>query len=203
MEIYNTYFGKNILMVIPDEYKNTYDVLLKKLANYGKDLLDDCSSTCKSANKQLTICWNMFQAACAAYQIGDTKKADLLIKYINTCMKVDIANLITMYVGQSDYVDNITEEKVLTTFLNVLVPITGEFSYISDVVDEDVFAILLPKDLFNDVELTIVDEFETDTGTLGWNDYEEERYILINDKEYRIYSYKAPPSSQRYKVSVK
>ena len=71
-----------VYMIIPAEYVCVYHKLLVMLTQFGIDMLDDCSATCKGNNKNVVTCWNMFQAACAAYQLGETSKANVLINYI-------------------------------------------------------------------------------------------------------------------------
>lgn len=75
--------GKYIYCVIPEKYKCIYEKLLIKLSDLGIDILKDCGSTCRGVNKNIINCWNMFQAACAAYNLGEEKKAQLLMYYIN------------------------------------------------------------------------------------------------------------------------
>jgi len=71
-----------VYMIIPAEYVCVYHKLLVMLTQFGIDMLDDCSATCKGNNKNVVTCWNMFQAACAAYQLDETSKANVLINYI-------------------------------------------------------------------------------------------------------------------------
>lgn len=76
-----------IYLSVPAVYKCVYEDILAKLADYGTDLVKDCSANCKNTNKQIMVCWNMFQAACAAYTIGNFKQATLLINYIIAQLK--------------------------------------------------------------------------------------------------------------------
>ena len=69
-------------MIVPSQFVCVYHKLLVMLSQFGIDMLNDCSATCKGNNKNVITCWNMFQAACAAYQLGETTKANLLINYI-------------------------------------------------------------------------------------------------------------------------
>lgn len=100
--------GTYIYLVVPAKYECVYTKLLVKMSDLGVDLLKDCVSTCRGLNKQVLNCWNMFQAACCAYEVGEYKKADLLINYVNTSLnfactdkqspaisnfKVNVANL--------------------------------------------------------------------------------------------------------------
>lgn len=70
-------------MEIPIDYACTYHKLLTYMADYGIDAIKECDSACKGSNKSIIKCWNMFQAAIAAYSIGRKKEANLLIDYIN------------------------------------------------------------------------------------------------------------------------
>lgn len=74
---------KFIYLEIPIDYACTYHKLLTYMADYGEDAIKECDSACKGSNKSIIKCWNMFQAAIAAYEIGKKKEADLLIKYID------------------------------------------------------------------------------------------------------------------------
>ena len=79
--------GTYIYLVVPAKYECVYTKLLVKMTDLGVDLLKDCASTCRGINRQVLNCWNMFQAACCAYELGEYKKADLLINYINASLK--------------------------------------------------------------------------------------------------------------------
>lgn len=70
-------------MEIPIDYACTYHKLLTYMADYGIDAIKECDSACKGSNKSIIKCWNMFQAAIAAYSIGRKKEANLLIDYVN------------------------------------------------------------------------------------------------------------------------
>lgn len=74
--------GTYVYLTVPLKYNCVYTKLLIMVSDLGIDLIKDCTSTCKGINRQVINCWNMFQAACAAYQLGEEKKADLLINYI-------------------------------------------------------------------------------------------------------------------------
>lgn len=76
-----------IYLTVPYRYNCVYQKLLRKLADLGIDILNDCGATCRGINRNIINCWNMFQAACGAYALGEEKKADLLINYINVQLK--------------------------------------------------------------------------------------------------------------------
>ena len=71
-----------VYMTVPSKFVCTYHKLLVLMAQYGVDMLNDCSATCKGNNKNIITCWNMFQSAMAAYQLGQNKLAETLLKYI-------------------------------------------------------------------------------------------------------------------------
>lgn len=71
-----------VYMTVPSKYVCVYHKLLVFMAQYGLDMLNDCSATCKGNNKNIVTCWNMFQSAMAAYQLGQDKLAETLLKYI-------------------------------------------------------------------------------------------------------------------------
>lgn len=71
-----------VYMIVPAEYVCTYHKLLVLLSDFGIEMLNDCNAGCKGKNKNIVNCWNMFQTACAAYQIGNTRQANVIINYI-------------------------------------------------------------------------------------------------------------------------
>lgn len=84
--------GTYIYLVVPAKYECVYTKLLVKMSDLGVDLLKDCASTCRGLNRQVLNCWNMFQAACCAYEAGEYKKADLLINYVNASLNFACTN---------------------------------------------------------------------------------------------------------------
>lgn len=80
--------GTYIYLTVPAKYNCVYQKLLVKLADLGIDMVKDCGATCRGINRHVINCWNMFQAACSAYALGEEKKADLLINYINGQLKL-------------------------------------------------------------------------------------------------------------------
>lgn len=73
--------GRNVYLVIPKEYADVYKELLKKISDTGYNILKDCKAICKG-NRNIISCWILFNSACAAYGLGETKKANLMINYI-------------------------------------------------------------------------------------------------------------------------
>ena len=80
---------KFIYITIPAEYVCVYHRILAMMADYGEEMLKDCKATCKDRNSGVIECFNMFNAAVAARQLGlgepnnrYSKLAELLIKYI-------------------------------------------------------------------------------------------------------------------------
>lgn len=78
-----------LYLSIPIQYQEVYEYLLIKLSDLGKDMLTDCLGGCKGQNQSVVQCWIMFQTACAAFAIGETKKANLLIRYINAKLNIN------------------------------------------------------------------------------------------------------------------
>lgn len=77
-----------LYLTVPSEYVCIYHKLLSQLADFGLDALRDCNSTCKGTNKTIIQCWNMFQAAIAAKELGKDKEAETLIKYIEAQLEL-------------------------------------------------------------------------------------------------------------------
>lgn len=83
--------GNYIYMIIPKEFYYIYRELLIKLSDLGIDIIKDCSSGCKTTNKQLYNCWILFHSACATYQKGDidsVTKATFMFNYIKKQLNI-------------------------------------------------------------------------------------------------------------------
>lgn len=70
-------------LTIPASWIPTYRKLLIFVADYGKHILDDCSTACKGDGSIVFNCWNLFQSACAAYTTEDFEKATLFKNYVD------------------------------------------------------------------------------------------------------------------------
>lgn len=92
---FNEVNPSKVYMVIPSEYVDVYYKLMLLMADLGKIVIDDCSSICKSDNKQILSCWTLFNSAISCYNLGDIKKANLFIDYIRK-------QLIDIYKGRQD-----------------------------------------------------------------------------------------------------
>ena len=73
-----------VYITIPAEYVCVYHRILAMLADYGEEMLKDCRASCTDRNKGAIECLHMFEAAVAARQLGQDKKASLLINYIKS-----------------------------------------------------------------------------------------------------------------------
>lgn len=67
-----------VYMSIPAKYICTYHRILIMLADYGVEMLNDCGASCKDGNRQVINCFNMFNAAVAAYNL-DKKNLQVLL----------------------------------------------------------------------------------------------------------------------------
>jgi hypothetical protein len=67
---------------IPNEFEETYKKLLKLMVLYGLDLMKDCENGCKQNNRKLIECKNIFFSACAAYNNGNIKVANVLHNFV-------------------------------------------------------------------------------------------------------------------------
>lgn len=72
-----------VYATIPAQYACLYHKLLVLLSDYGVDMLNDCSATCKGSNKNIVTCFNMFEAGVASYNLGLTSRANAIMTYIN------------------------------------------------------------------------------------------------------------------------
>lgn len=88
-----------IYMTIPSKYLCTYMRLLTMVADLGKEMLMDCTASCKGSGKNITNCWNLFQSALACYALGREDEATFMMTYIDK----QIAHLYTVH--GADYKD--------------------------------------------------------------------------------------------------
>lgn len=98
-----------IHLTIPLEYMKVYASILAALSDYGEDMLEDCKASCTDKDSGIIECFNMFNAGIAAYRLGEIKKAETIIKYVDSMLKLKYKNIIVP--------DNITfpvEEENLT-----------------------------------------------------------------------------------------
>lgn len=72
-----------VYLTIPGDYIGVYYKLLYLLAAIGKDIISDCNYVCHNNGNNVFTCWNVFQSAIAAYNLGNTKEANVLIDYVN------------------------------------------------------------------------------------------------------------------------
>lgn len=113
-----------IYVSIPKEYLKVYTHLLILMSDYGKEMLDDCNSNCSNKNLEIIKCFNMFNAAIAARQLGKTKLAETLIKYIESTL-----NLKYRVVEYPDIINLPLEENGAVAILDFSDPIKFEVLY--------------------------------------------------------------------------
>ena len=75
-------FPEYIYMTIPSDYVCIYHKLVMYMADFGKEIISDCTTTCKDNAKNLISCWNLFLSSFAAYNLNKKKEAQFYIDYI-------------------------------------------------------------------------------------------------------------------------
>lgn len=76
-----------VYLTIPSEYVCLYHRLLIYMADFGKEIIDDCNIICNGGNKSIINCWNLFQSAIACKELGKDKEAEFFINYIELQLK--------------------------------------------------------------------------------------------------------------------
>ena len=71
-----------VYLTVPAEWVCVYHKLLVFMTDFGEQLLNDCTASCKGNGKTIVNCWNMFQSAIASRSLGLHKQSEVLIKYI-------------------------------------------------------------------------------------------------------------------------
>lgn len=80
----------SIYLLIPENYITTYQKLITLIINNNKAIKEKPDNV---VNKQIIDCWNLFQSAVVAYNLGFEKDADFFISFINC----NIDNIINKY----------------------------------------------------------------------------------------------------------
>lgn len=90
-----------IYIKIPYKWSCIYQKILIAFADLGIDMLKDCNASCTSNNKSIINCFNMFNAAIAAYELreSDNWETDKMLKQANTIIKYIEAQLNIHYKG--------------------------------------------------------------------------------------------------------
>ena len=83
-----------IHLSVPLQYMKVYASILAALSDYGEDMLEDCKASCTDKDSGIVECFNMFNAAIAAYRLGETKKADTIISYIESTIQLKYKNIV-------------------------------------------------------------------------------------------------------------
>lgn len=73
---------KRVYLEIPIDYICVYNKLKYLIYNYGIDLINDCSSSCKPKNQEIVNCWNLFQLAITNYNNDNITDANNIINNI-------------------------------------------------------------------------------------------------------------------------
>lgn len=80
----------NIYLLIPENYYSIYYTLITLISKYHKEIKTKADIY---PYKQILDCWNLFQSAVAAYNLGFEKDADFFINFIDC----NINNIINKY----------------------------------------------------------------------------------------------------------
>ena len=102
-----------VYITIPKQYLCVYHKILVMLADYGIEMLNDCKASCTERNAGVIECFNMFNAAIAAYKLGNTSLANTLITYVK-------AKIEQLYKGKVDttFVLSIDESNNIKSFIS-------------------------------------------------------------------------------------
>lgn len=130
-KIYPTY----VYTIIPAEWVCIHRKLLMMMADYGEAMLKDCKASCSDRNSNIIECYNMFNAAVAAKNIGQDKKANLIINYIKAKINqfykgVDTSEFLTTVADKYGSIETLVKCKDIP-----------EFWLYDEILDENVFIV--------------------------------------------------------------
>lgn len=176
--------GTYIYLTIPEQYKCVYEKILVKLSDLGIDIVKDCGATCRGINRSVINCWNMFQAACAAYNLGEEKKAHLLMHYINVQL-----NLGCPCIEEPDKPEpKPTPNPTITNFkLNISESYTGSQTVS---INSATFTITNPenaKDGTGKIVLSTGKEIKTGLGVTSHQSFAGVSFALTQGQQYSFY----------------
>lgn len=160
-DVENTISPEYVYMTIPSDYVCVYHKLLVYIADFGKDIINDCSASCKGNGKNIINCWSLFQSAIACYNIGKVEESEFFIDYIEKQLE-NIYKGSDNKVYQSSTPISITPDGKLKTIVSCDKGVkfyvdenTGKLyqEYLEEAKDNKVYTII-------DNDLTVVDDNE-------------------------------------------
>ena len=128
-------YPKYVYTTIPAEWVCLHRKILIMMADYGEDMLKDCKASCTDRSSNTIECFNLFNAAVAAKNIGQDKKANLIINYIKAKINQFYKGLDT-----SEFLTTIADKygNIQTLVKCKDIP---EFWLYDEVLDENVFIV--------------------------------------------------------------
>ena len=110
-----------IYTTIPAEWVCVHRKILMMMADYGEAMLKDCKASCTDRNSNIIECFNMFNAAVAAKNIGQDKKANLIINYIKAKINqiykgVDTSEFLTTCIDKNGTLKTLVKCKDIPEF---------------------------------------------------------------------------------------
>lgn len=110
-----------IYTTIPAEWVCIHRKILMMMADYGEAMLKDCKASCTDRNLNIIECFNMFNAAVAAKNIGQDKKANLIINYIKAKINqiykgIDKSEFLTTCIDKNGTLETLVKCKDIPEF---------------------------------------------------------------------------------------
>ena len=173
----------------PKTWVGLYQKLHYLYVEYGLDTVKDCKAVCSERSTKIIDCYNIFNAAVSAFNIGRKKEADLIYNYLSSQMKLYYPNMkvsnYNLYIGGGT-----TKEDVLIEDNHIakITTIVGNYSITLN--NDDYIFVIFSKDLdysritfngfdipFEDVELIKYAD-ETYKCLKSSNTYQAGSYII-------------------------
>lgn len=177
----------------PKAWLDIYQKIHVVFADYGIAVLEDCKASCDKRNQHIVECWNVFNSAVAAYNLGRKKEANVIIKYLKEQFKsyygIDIQSENMFWIGainDREYEPLLEQEPIKADNIvgSYRIEITG-----------------VPR------KLCIITTLEIDEFTVLVSDFpvtmETITDINIDNKTYHVYTNEGEAISESFNVTIR
>lgn len=181
-----------INITYPKEWNYIAQQILYLFSEYGLDAIKDCKASCTKKSSHVIDCYNIFNAAVAAYNAKRTKEANLIINYLKGQLNLYYVNISVgtnkLYIGCGLSTDDVINENNLITDIKTIV---GDYE-INVTQDTKIYIIFSKALEYNSIQYN---NFEIP--------FEELDSIIVNDEEFRVLVTTNTYNEGNYTINIK